>query len=66
MEDKKVLTRTWIPFELHNDVRTIKHKTEAHHQEIYLMALMLGIKHLKHLNADEFNKLQLELGVKHL
>ena len=64
--EKKVLTRTWIPFELHSDVRAIKHKTEAGHQEIYLMALTLGIEHLKHLNTDEFNKLKLELGVKHL
>ena len=64
--DKKVLTRTWIPIELHNDVRTIKNKTNTEHPDIYLMALTLGIKHLKHLNIDEFNKLKLELGVKHL
>lgn len=64
--EKKILTRTWIPIELHNDVRTIKNKTNTQHQEIYLMALTLGIKHLKHLNTDEFNKLKLELGVKHL
>lgn len=66
MKDKKVLTRTFIPIELHNEVRVIKANTNTEHQEIYLMALMLGIKHLKHLNTDEFNKLKLELGVKHL